>query len=79
MGRSKRTYRISFAGDSKRHLNDLRAQAIQLGVQKEFSASLKWIHKRLTTAPLDWGDPLYRLPYLELLLLRGTRAPLNVV
>lgn len=79
MGRSKRAYRISFAGRSKEQLNGLRAQAIQLGIKKEFLSAIKWIHQRLSAAPSKWGDPLYRLRYLELDLYRGTHTPLNMV
>lgn len=76
---SKAPYRVSFAGNSKQQLNALRAEAIRLGIDKEFASAAKWIHERLTTAPLEWGDPLYRLRYLELNLYRGTHAPLNVI
>lgn len=79
MGRSKRSYGISFAGQSKAQLNALREQAIQLGIQKQFSSAVKWIQQRLSKSPSEWGDPLYRLRYLGLALYRGTHTPLNVI
>jgi hypothetical protein len=60
-------------------LNALEEQAIQSGIEEEFSSALKWIHQRLSKSPLKWGDPLYRLRHLELDLYRGTHTPLNVV
>lgn len=79
MGRSKRSYRISFAGHSRQQLNALRGQAIRLGIEEEFSSTIRWIDRRLSVAPLDWGDPLYHLRFLELVMYRGTHTPLNVV
>lgn len=40
---------------------------------------MKGIHQRLSKSPSDWGDPLYRLPHLQLMLYRGTHTPLNVI
>lgn len=76
---SNAPYRVSFAGQSRKQLNALKAQAILLGIYEDFESSLKWIYQRLTVDPLGWGDPLYHLRYLELFLYRGTHAPLNVI
>jgi hypothetical protein len=79
MGRSKRSYRTSFAGHSRQQLNALRDQAIRLGIEEQFSSVMRWIDRKLSVAPTEWGDPLYQLRHLELVMYRGTRTPLNVV
>ncbi len=79
MAHSGTPYHLSFAGRSKEQLNALREQAIRLGIKEDFVSALKQIEQRLSLDPLEWGDPLYQLRYLELLLYRGTHAPLNVI
>jgi len=76
---SQTPYRVDYAGQYLGQLEDLIKQAVQLGTLEDLEAAVKTIHQRLSTAPLDWGDPLYRLRYLELLLFRGTHRPLNVI
>ncbi|MHB1422338.1 MAG: hypothetical protein ACYC3I_03905 [Gemmataceae bacterium] len=78
MDQSERYYRISFAGYSRQQLNALRDQAIRLDIQDEFSKTMKWIDRQLSEAPLEWGDPMYHLRYLQLAMYRGTRTPVNV-
>jgi hypothetical protein len=75
MERSENPYRIDYAGQYRRQLEDLIKQAAHLGTLADLEDAVKRIHKRLSTAPLEWGDPLYRLRYLDLLLIsRNTHA-----
>jgi hypothetical protein len=79
MEHSQTPYRIDYAGQYRRQLEDLINQAVRLGTLADLEAAVKMIHQRLSTAPSEWGDPLYRLRYLELDLYRGTHTPLNII
>lgn len=72
-------YRVEYAGQSLSQLKNLIDQAVHLGMLSDLATAVKAIHRRLTVDPLEWGDPLYHLQHLGLLLHRGTHAPLNVI
>src|SRR5579875_4182282 len=79
MEHSQTPYRVDYAGQYRRQLEDLINQAVRLGTLADLEATVRTIHQRLSTTPMEWGDPLYRLHYLQLLLFRGTHTPLNVI
>lgn len=79
MERPETPYRVDYAGQYLRQLENLVKQAVHLGTYADFASTVRTIHQRLRTAPLEWGDPLYRLRYLGLLVHRGTHTPLNVI
>jgi hypothetical protein len=79
MEHSRAPYRVDYAGQYRRQLEDVINQAIRLGTLADLEATVKAIHQQLSTTPMEWGDPLYHLHYLELLLFRGTHTPLNVI
>lgn len=78
MERSETPYQVDYAGQFLRQLENLINQAVRLGTLADLETAMKTIHQRLRTAPSDWGDPLYRLRHLDLMLYRGTHSPLNV-
>lgn len=79
MEHSETPYQIEYAGQYLQQLEGLINQAVRLGTLADLAAAVKWIHERLSKLPSKWGDPLYRLRYLELALYRGTHAPLNII
>jgi hypothetical protein len=52
--------------------------AARLGLQEQYTTALRFIWDRLTNEPLSWGDPLFNLHQLDLLVLRGMHALLHV-
>jgi len=62
---SETPYRVDYAGQYRRQLEDLINQAVRLGTLADLAAAVKTIQQRLSESPSDWGDPLYRLPHLN--------------
>ena len=56
----------------------LHQQAAQQGEGQQFLAALRTIHHRLKEDPRVFGEPLYRLPALKLLIYQVIVAPLVV-
>src|SRR5215471_710479 len=66
---------------SERILNQIKEwiQAALLSRrQAAFRADLEAVKQYLTTRPLEWGDPLYRLTVMNLLIHHGMSQFLNV-
>jgi hypothetical protein len=59
------------SGQTKAALKDLHLQARAAGRSKRFLASVKEILERLRADPVTFGEPLYRLPTLKLLVCHG--------
>ncbi|HEY7428358.1 MAG TPA: hypothetical protein VH682_29265 [Gemmataceae bacterium] len=76
---AKTPYWVTCISQSNEQLKDLTAQAIRLGKYKDFLAAVKEIARRLSSDPLQWGDPLYHYRHLELMQYRGVHAPLYVL
>jgi hypothetical protein len=53
-------------------------RATALGMAREYTATLRAIHNKLTTKPVSWGDPLYRYEYLDVLVYRAVQDMLFV-
>jgi hypothetical protein len=59
-------------------VKDLHGQAVQEGAGQQFLSAFRQIIDRLRNAPLDFGEPLYRLPILHLLIRQAVVLPLVV-
>jgi hypothetical protein len=59
-------------------LKQLHFIEAQKGKGQRFVASLRRLDERLKNDPLDFGEPLYRLPALKLLVCQGVLAPIVV-
>ena len=59
-------------------LKDLQRKASQAGVGEQVLSAIKAIHERLANAPLEFGEPLYQLHTLKLLVRVGIMSPLVV-
>jgi hypothetical protein len=61
-------FKVIISGRLKRVIEELHGQAAQLGLGREFLATLRKIHHNLETNPRTFGDPLFRLPSMKLLV-----------
>lgn len=52
--------------------------ALRAGQQQAFEADLDAAQHRLTTSPLEWGDPIYRLHAMGLTMYHAMSDFLNV-
>lgn len=59
-------------------IKSLAEIAKKRGQLPEFRTWLQEAQRRLSTDPVDWGDPLYSLPSLSLKMFRGQVGNLNV-
>lgn len=72
------SYHFAPTEEQLKQLRTWAERANTLGKKAEFLAALKTIHQKLTTEPLTWGDPLYRLPQLGLQVYQRVCSPLHV-
>jgi hypothetical protein len=54
------------------------ASAVSRGEGTEYVEALNFINHKLTTDPAGWGDPLYPLRKVGLMMRRGLHRPLQV-
>lgn len=71
-------YQVFFAEQTRNQLKQHFLEAIQAGIGQQFLTSLRQIVERLRTDPLNFGEPLYRLPALNLLLDQAIACKLVV-
>lgn len=72
-------YRVHLSEDNKTFLRELYGQYAATGSEKAFLQLLRRMYERLRRDPLTFGEPLYRLPALKLLIRQAAIAPLVVV
>jgi hypothetical protein len=73
------TYQVDVSQANANFLKQIQLQFVQAGKGKLFLDTVKLIFERLRSDPLEFGDPLYRLPALKLLFCHVARFPLAVV
>ncbi len=59
-------------------IKQLHQQAAQRGEGQQFLTALRTIHHRLHEEPQAFGEPLFHLPALKLLIYQAIVAPLVV-
>lgn len=72
------SYEFVCTSDQREQLKTWAEQAAMRGVEAEYAAALKTVYNQLTTAPLTWGDPCYRLSHLGLQVYQRACTPLYV-
>jgi hypothetical protein len=72
------SYKVIMSEQTKAKLKQLHLQALQSGTGQQFLDALRQIVTQLRAAPLTFGEPLYRLPALRLLVRQGMIAPVIV-
>jgi hypothetical protein len=66
---------------SSKNLEQLKAwgqKAAGLGIHDQFLGALKAINHKLTTEPLNWGDPQFQARQMGLVVCHGIHSPLQV-
>ena len=71
-------YDVQISGQDRALLKQRHREAAQAGKGKKFLAALRQILGRLRDEPLVFGEPLYRLPALRLLVRQAVVLPLVV-
>ena len=78
-GNGQRTvYQVHMSQHDSALLKQRHREAAQAGRGKQFMAALRHIIERLKKDPLEFGEPLYSLPALRLLVRQGMVLPLLV-
>ncbi len=73
-----RQYHVSMSQQTKAALKKLHAKAAEAGTGHQFLAALRQIIEQLQTTPTTFGEALYRLPALKLLVCQAVVTPLVV-
>jgi hypothetical protein len=71
-------YAVKVSEQLKDTIRRLHEQAAQRGRGQQFLAALRAIHDRLRSDPLRFGEPLFRLPALKLLVFQVIVSPVVV-
>jgi hypothetical protein len=71
-------YEVRLSQQTKAALKQHHRRAAQAGKGQHFLASLRHIIERLRQDPLAFGEPLYRLPALKLLVCQAAVLPIIV-
>ena len=74
----KHRYDVHFSGAMADRLRQIQRQASLEGRGEAVLAAFRQIVQRLERDPLDFGEPLYRLPALRLRVRQGAFRPLFV-
>jgi hypothetical protein len=71
-------YEVRLSEHDRALLRQRHLEAVQAGKGKQFLSALRQIVERLRKDPLAFGEPLYRLPALKLVVRQGVVLPLAV-
>src|SRR5947209_14240868 len=67
-------FRVIHSGEILALLRGWGEIAKQRGIVQDYTAALRVIQENLAKDPTGWGDPLYRLRHLDLLVCRRIHA-----
>ena len=71
-------FNVEMSVQTRDSLRQLHSQAQLAGTSKQFLAALRSIVDHLQKDPVGFGEPLYRLPAMKLIVRQGAVAPLVV-
>jgi hypothetical protein len=71
-------YEVHLSGAVAQSLRRLQREASREGRGKAVLSAIRQIVRRLTRDPLNFGEPLYRLPALRMNVRQGAIRPLFV-
>jgi hypothetical protein len=71
-------YKFVYRAEQRQQLKTWAARATARGRKQEYVTALKIIHQQLTTEPLTWGEPWYRLHHLGLQVFQRVCMPLHI-
>jgi hypothetical protein len=72
------SYRLIYSQRQRAQLRAWIAEAVRLGILREYLDALKTIDHSLKSDPLAWGDPNHQLRQLRLVLCHRVCPPLHV-
>jgi hypothetical protein len=64
-------YKVTVSQHTKALLKQQHRDAVQAGTATQFLSALRQILERLRQDPTNFGEPLYRLPALKLVVYQG--------
>ena len=71
-------YKVDCSGVVAKALKQIQKQANKEGRGKQVLSAVLQIWKRLTNDPMNFGEPLFRLPVLKMQVRHGAVRPLFV-
>jgi hypothetical protein len=71
-------YKVVWSQQTREQVHRWANKAADLGMRDQYLAALRAILQKMADQPLTWGDPLYRLHQLGLVVYRGLYPPLRV-
>jgi hypothetical protein len=71
------SYAVIFSRRVLGNIRTLGAKARTHGLSTLFTDSLRKMYEGLRADPQSWGDPVYRLPALSLIVCHGARGMLH--
>jgi hypothetical protein len=74
----RRVYQVNLSEQTRAKVKQLYLRVAQAGKGNEFLESLRHIDERLRHDPLDFGEPLFRLPALKLVVYQAAAGRLVV-
>jgi hypothetical protein len=78
MPQNSHSYQVIRSENTRTQLKEWGEVARELGLLDQYVASLKAIERKMQTEPLSWGDPVYPLSSLKLIIYRGIYWPFVV-
>jgi len=71
-------YQVTFSGQTRERARQLHQEAAESGAGQQFVQAMRTIVQRLQSEPMNFGEPLDRLPSLKLQVRQGIVAPVVV-
>jgi hypothetical protein len=78
MSSPRAPYRVVCSEVLRQQLRQWGERAHRIGIGQEYAIALRDIWERLSNDPLTWGDPLFNLHHLDLLVFRALHPTLQV-
>lgn len=75
----RRPYNVQMSQQTRALLQQLRLKAAEVGAGPGFVSAYRQIIERLRDDPTTFGEPLYHLPALHLLVYQAAIKPLVVI
>lgn len=72
-------YRVHMSAETRTRIRQLYARAVQNRWGADFVAALRRIVDRLRYDPIAFGEPMFRLPALKLVVYQAASLPLAVI
>jgi hypothetical protein len=72
------TYELIISGQQAQRIYALHDDALEKGLGQQFVDALKVINQQLQTNPVAFGDPLYPLPALKLIVYIRAVFPIAI-